>query len=75
MLNKTDELKDRIEARKHELMQKLNDLKADSRKEASEGRDRIKARLSELEDALKEGWNNVSESVAGKLNHWLEKRD
>jgi hypothetical protein len=75
MFKKSDELKDRIEARKHELMSKYNELKADSRAEASTRRDSIKARLSELEDTLKDGWDNVSESVAGKLNGWLEKKD
>jgi hypothetical protein len=75
MLNKSDELKDRIEARKHELMAKYNEMKADSRADAASKRDRIKARLDELEDALKDGWDNVSESVASKLNSWLEKKD
>ncbi len=75
MLNKSDELKDRIEARKHALMAKYNELKADTRHEAAAGRDSLKARLSELEETLKDGWDNVSESVRAKLNGWLEKKD
>jgi hypothetical protein len=75
MLKKSDELKDRVEARKHELMAKYNEAKADSRADAASKRDRIKARLDELDDALRDGWDNVSESVASKLNSWLEKKD
>ena len=41
MLDKGDELRDRIEARKHELMSKLHDLKADTRAEARESRAKL----------------------------------
>ena len=73
MLDKSDELRDRIEARKHELLAKYNELKADTRKEASEARSRIKHRLDELELHLKTGWDKVSADVRTKLNSWLER--
>jgi hypothetical protein len=72
MLNKTDELKDRVEARKHELLSRFNDLKADSRADAAGERDRIKSKLDELEGSLKDGWDRVSDAVASKLNDWLK---
>ena len=75
MLDKSDELKDRIEARKHELLAKYNELKADSRKEAGETRTKLKARLDELEAHLKAGWAKVSDDVRVKLNRWLEHKD
>ena len=75
MLDKSDELRDRIEARKHELLAKYNELKADSRKEASETRTRVKAKLDELEAHLKAGWAKVSDDVRVKLNRWLEHKD
>jgi hypothetical protein len=75
MLDKSDELRDRIEARKHELLSKYNELKADSRKEASETRTRVKARLDELEAHLKAGWAKVSDDVRVKLNRWLDHKD
>jgi hypothetical protein len=75
MLDKSEELRDRIESRKHELLAKYNELKADGRKEASEARDRIKARLDELEQHLKGGWNKVSDDVASKLNTWLDRKE
>jgi hypothetical protein len=75
MLEKSDELRDRIEARKHDLLAKYNELKADTRKEASENRTRLKARLDELESHLKLGWAKVNDDVRTKLNHWLERKD
>lgn len=75
MLSKREELRDRVEARKHELLAKYNELKADTRKEAGDARTRLKARLDELESDLKEGWDNMSEAVAAKLDQWLHHPD
>lgn len=75
MLDKSDELRDRVEARKHELLAKYNELKADTRREATEARDRVKTRLDELEVQLKSGWTKVSDDVRAKLNQWLERHD
>ena len=63
MLDKSDELKDRVEARKHQMLSKYNELKADTRKEADEARRKLKARLDEIEDTLKSGWNNISDAA------------
>lgn len=73
MIEKDRELKDRIEARKHDLLAKLNDLKADSRAEAREQRDRLKRELDELELHLKGGWDKMSDAVRGKLDSWLHR--
>jgi len=75
MLGKSDELRDRIEARKHELLAKYNELKADSRRDAADARTRVKARLDELEAHLKNGWEKVSDDVRTKLNKWLDRRE
>jgi hypothetical protein len=72
MLDKRDELKDRVEARKHELLAKYNELKADTRHEAIAARKRVKARLDELEAQLKATWNEMSEAARTKLTSWLE---
>lgn len=73
MFDRREELKDRVEARKHELLAKYNRLKADSRHEAAEARDRVKEQLDELEAHLKSGWNDVSDEVLMRLNKWLDK--
>jgi len=75
MLDKSDELRDRVEARKHELLAKYNQLKADTRHEAAQARTRIKARLDELELQLKSGWTKVNEDVRARLSSWLERND
>lgn len=75
MMDKSDELRDRVEARKHELLAKYNDLKADSRHEAIELRGRLKARLDELELHLKAGWDKASAEVRTTLNQWLDRKD
>jgi len=69
MSNQTKELKDRIDAKKHELMARLSELKADTRAEAGEQTAKIKERLDELEEHLKAGWDKA----AAKLNEWLGK--
>ena len=71
-MSNTDELKDRIEARKHELLAKFSTLKADTRPEAAAARDSLKVKLDELETHLKDGWDKMSDAVRGQLNKWLE---
>jgi hypothetical protein len=75
MIDKSDELRDRVEARKHELLAKYNELKADSRHEAAEVRTRLKARIEEVDAHLKAGWAKVNADVRTKLNEWLERKD
>jgi hypothetical protein len=70
---RTDELKDRVEARKHELLAKFNELKADTRREAAETRDSIKKKLDEVEAYLSKGWDDLSDSVKAKLSTWLDR--
>lgn len=73
MLKTNDELKDRIEARKHDLLSRLHELKADTRHEAMEARDTAKQKLDELENYLKDGWDKVSDATRAKLNKWLDR--
>ena len=71
MGNKTGELKDRIEAKKHELLARLSELKADSRAEAREQQSRSKLKLDELEGYLKEGVDKAQL----KINEWLNRNN
>jgi hypothetical protein len=73
MISKSDELKDRIEAKRHELMAKMSEVKADSRKEARDAYDKAKGSLAELEETLKDGWDKMSDVVRSKLNTWLDR--
>ncbi|HEY4242227.1 MAG TPA: hypothetical protein VGM88_20560 [Kofleriaceae bacterium] len=72
MSQETKALKDRVEARKHELLSKFNDLKADTRTEAASQRTKLKAKLDEVETYLKDGWDKMSSEVSSKLDGWLK---
>lgn len=75
MLDKKDELRDRVDARKHELMAKLAELKADTRHDAASARDRVKKELDELEVHIKDGWDKLTDGTRTKLNSWLSRKD
>jgi hypothetical protein len=69
MGNRSEELRDRVEQKKHELLARLNELKADNRSEAREQSSKIKLRLDQLEDMVKEGWDKAEV----KINEWLNR--
>src|SRR5687767_3783281 len=72
MMKRTDELKDRILAKRHELRARLAELKADARAEAIEKRERIERKLQLLERTLKDGWDRLSGKAVASLNEWLK---
>lgn len=72
MLTKSDQLKDRIDVRKFELLAKIAEFKADARDDAAASRDAMKAKLADLEESLKDGWENMTDAVKTKLNKWLD---
>jgi hypothetical protein len=65
------ELKLRVEAKKKELEAQIAKFKADSVSNTNDAVESLQKKLSALETDLKHGWDNVSESIAGKLNSWL----
>jgi hypothetical protein len=75
MLTKTDELKDRIEAKTLALRARLKELEADSRHEAIEAKEKIEQGLSEVEQMLKDGWDKVSATIHAKLDEWLTRNN
>jgi hypothetical protein len=72
MGHKYEELKHRIEAKKKELQSKLETMKADKHADAAKTSTDIKTKLNELEMHVKNGWENLTESAATKLNDWLK---
>jgi hypothetical protein len=69
------DLESRIKLRRAELIGKLGELRGDTRIAATEARDRLKARLSELAHIIKmgvvDGWTSLGDAVKHKLEHWL----
>ena len=74
MISRTEELKDRIKAKKSELESRYNELKADTRSEARVERDSVKSKLEELQEHLKDGWDKMTDTVSAKLNEWLDRK-
>lgn len=72
MGHKYEELKHRIEAKKKELQAKMETAKADKHGQAAEQESNIKTKLNELEMHVKNGWENLTEATAAKLNDWLK---
>jgi len=73
MTTQQNQLKNRIDAKKYELLARYNELAADARAEAAEQRAKIKHKLDELENYVKDGWDRMSDKVSAKLNEWLDK--
>ena len=67
------ELKDRIDAKRKRLEARISELKADARSTSREEVANLQSKLDELGESLKDGWDDISEAVAGKLNAWLKK--
>lgn len=72
MIDRKDELKNRVEAKQRELQSRYLELKADAQEKTRVERDRVKRKLDELQETVKDGWDSVSDKVAAKLNDWLK---
>jgi hypothetical protein len=67
-MDKINQLKDRVEARKLELQSRLHDLRADTRGELDDERRSLEAKLEELKTTLRDGWDKATD----KLERWLK---
>lgn len=68
---RTEELKHRVLARKKELEARLEQMKADAQHSRHESAEKIRGKLRELESVVGEGWNDMKEATAERLNRWL----
>lgn len=75
MGSEVTELKLRVEAKKKQLEAQIAKFKADSVGGANGALEKLQKRLSSLENDLQHGWENVTESVASKLNRWLSDKE
>ena len=71
-MSQMDELKDRVEAKKLSLQAKIKELQADARSTSREEAQNLQSKLDALTDSVKDGWDDVTETVASKLNDWLK---
>ena len=71
-MSQADELKNRVEAKKLSLQAKIKELQADTQATSREQAQKLQSKLDSLGDNVKDGWDNMTEAVAGKLNEWLK---
>ena len=71
-MSQVDELKERVEAKRLRLQAKIKELQADSRATSREEAQKLQAKLDALADSVRGGWDDLTETVAGKLNQWLK---
>lgn len=71
-MTQTEELKHRAEAKRKELEAKLHEMQADAHGAKSDAAKSIKQKLDDLQDAAREGWDNLSDKTAKKVNEALK---
>ena len=72
MADRWDELKHRVAAKRKELEAQIERAKADGIARSHDTRDQARQKLDELNQALKDGWENLSNATAKRLNDWLK---
>lgn len=75
MVSRTKELRYRVEARQKELEQRLAEAKADAQRIKNDEVERIEGRLGELQDVLKNGWDELTNQAINRLNEWLKESE
>ena len=65
------ELKNRVEAKRKHLEAKLAEFKADAAQNQSESSKKTQEKLDELNEAVKDGWDDLSDAAAERINKVL----
>jgi len=71
-MTQKQELVDRIKAKKKEMEASLHEMRADASKDSRSKAKQLEAKLEELDQRLEDGWDNLTEKGAAKLNKWLD---
>lgn len=74
MIQNKDELRSRVEAKRAELQARLASAKADLQRGSRERVEEIEAKLSDLHDALKGGWEQLTDATLRRLNDFLREK-
>lgn len=67
-----EELKHRVDARRKQLESRISELKADATRSGSTAMKETKQKLEELNSAAKDGWDNLTDAAAEKINGLLQ---
>lgn len=71
-MNRTEELKSRIEAKRKQLEADLAKAKADAQGKSNDAVEAMERKLQELGNLLRSGWDSISDDATAKLNAWLK---
>jgi predicted nuclease with TOPRIM domain len=67
-----EELMHRLKAKQKEIEAHIERLKADTSDKARRAQSQLKEKLARLQTSLKDGWDNLTEETAARLNDLLE---
>ena len=71
-MSQKDELKNRVEAKKLKLQAKIKELQADASSASRDEAHKLQAKLDGLSESVKDGWDDLTDAISGKLNEWLK---
>ena len=69
------ELRHRVQAKRKRLEARLEEARADAREASRRTADTIRAKLGEIDDHLRDGWDDLTDATLGKINAWLKGDD
>ncbi len=72
MVNRTKELKYRLEEKRKEIEKELVRAIADAQGEKNDLIEKLENKLNELKESLKINWDNLTENAVNKLNELLK---
>ena len=70
--NSPGDLKSRVETKRQKIEDDLAGLKAEVSDDNRTQIENLEADLQKLDEALSEGWENLTESAEQKLQEWLK---
>lgn len=72
MTSQDKELKDRVEAKRKRIEARIHELKADSAEASRKKIESLQQELNEVTDAIRDGYENLSDKAMAKVNEWLK---
>jgi hypothetical protein len=71
-MSQKEELKNRVEAKKLRLQAKIKELQADASSTSRDEVNKLQTKLDGLSESVKDGWDDLTDAISGKLNEWLK---
>lgn len=72
MSTQTQELKERVTAKQKRVEARIHELKADGSDQARNKASELRAQLDDIKQRVSDGYENLKQDTAEKLNNWLK---